>query len=323
MLKQENHVIIVQGSNCLLLIFITEINMKTLKNSMVNFRMIFTNYGFYICIAFTAVLCFCTAIYHDPTNNNEYSAIKSLMEFDHEFMLNNTLFCSYSVASKGAGSWMTMFIPIISAFAFIPLVCDRCESKFVRLSVFRSSKLSHRTAEFLTACISGGLAVMLGYLLFIGLVYILFPNINEYSPDLQAMLSEELSYVYPEALKHGHAYLLAMQSFEIFLYGTVSAVPSVMLTCLIRNKYLVMCIPFFLKYAVTQTSVKLSARAFSDWQNPDMKLSEFAAIISPDAILNSFSSPLMWQIILYNGVLVFVAFLFYIIVYGRRLDCGE
>lgn len=297
--------------------------MKILKNSMVNFRMIFTNYGFYICIAFTAVLCFCTAIYCDPTNNNEYSAIKSLVEFDREFMLNSTSFCSYSVASKGAGSWLTMFIPIISAFAFIPLVCDRCESKFVRFSVFRSSKFSHRTAEFLSACISGGLAVMLGYALFTVLVYVLFPNINEYSPELQAMLSEELSYVYPEALKHDHAYLLAMQLFEIFLYGALSAVPSVMLTCLMRNKYLVMCIPFFLKYAVTQTSTKLSARAFTDWQNPDIKLSEFASIISPDAILNSYSSPLMQQIFLYNGILVVAAFIFYMTVYGRRLDCGE
>jgi len=297
--------------------------MKTLKNSMVNFRMIFANYGFYICIAFTAVLCFCTGIYTDSRNNNMYSAIKSLVEFDREFMLNSTSFCSYSVASKGAGSWLTMFIPIISAFTFIPLICDRCESKFVRLSIFRSSKLSYRTAEFLTACISGGLAVMLGYMLFTGFVYILFPNINEYSPDLQAMLSEELSYIYPEASKHGHAYLLGIKSLEIFLYGAVSAVPSVMLTCLMRNKYLVMCIPFFLKYAVTQTSIKLSARAFSDWQNPDIKLSEFASIISPDAILNSYSSPLMRQIILYNGVLVSAAFLFYIIVYGRRSDCGE
>ena len=297
--------------------------MKILKNSMVNFRMIFTNYGFYICIVFTVVLCFCTGIYTDSRNNNTYSAIKSLMEFDREFMLNSTLFCSYSVASKGAGSWLTMFIPIISAFAFIPLVCDHCESKFIRLSVFRSSKFSYRTAEFLTACISGGLAVMLGYSLFTGLVYVLFPNIDEYSPDLQAMLSEELSYIYPEASKRGHAYLLGIKSLEIFLYGAVSAVPSVMLTCLMRNKYLVMCIPFFLKYAVTQTSIKLSARAFSDWQNPDIKLSEFASIISPDAILNSYSSPLMRQIILYNGALVSAAFLFYIIVYGRRSDCGE
>lgn len=297
--------------------------MKILKNSMVNFRMIFTNYGFYICIVFTAVLCFCTAIYHDPTNNNEYSAIKSLIDFDREFMLNSTSFCSYSVASKGAGSWLTMFIPIISAFAFIPLVCDRCESKFVRFSVFRSSKFSHRTAEFLSACISGGLAVMLGYSLYTGLVYVLFPNIDEYSTDLQTMLGEELSYIYPEASKRGHAYLLGIKSLEIFLYGAVSAVPAVMLTCLMRNKYLVMCIPFFLKYVVTQTSTKLSARAFSDWQNPDMKLSKFASVISPDAILNSFHSPLMRQIFLYNGILVVAAFIFYMTVYGRRLDCGE
>lgn len=297
--------------------------MKTIKNSMVNLKMIFTNYGFYICTAFTVVLCFCAGIYRDPINNNEYSVIKSLMEFNREFMLNDKSFCSYSVAERGSGSWLSMFIPIISAFAFIPLVCDESESRFVRFSVFRSSKFSYRTSKFLTGCISGGLAVMLGYIIFTASVYVLFPNISEYSPEAQAMLREELSYIYPEASKHGHVFLLGIKSLEMFLYGAVSAVPSVMLTCLMRNKYLVMCIPFFLKYAVTQTSVRLSARAFSDWENPNIRLSNFASVISPDALLGVFTSHYMRQIFLYNGALLLFAFLFYMIVCGRRLDCGE
>lgn len=287
------------------------------------FYKILTGYGFYICMAFTVVLCFCTGIYRDPMNNNEYSVIKSLMEFDREFMLRDSAFCSYRVAERGSGSWLSMFIPIISAFAFIPLVCDESESRFIRFSIFRSSKFSFRTSKFLTACISGGLAVMLGYIIFTASVYVLFPNISEYSPDVQDMLREELSYSYPEASKHGHMFLLGMKSVEMFLYGAVSAIPSVMLTCLMRNKYLVMCIPFFLKYTVTQTSVRLSARAFSDWENPDIRLSNFASVISPDAVLNVFTSHLMRQILIYNGVLALIAFLFYTIVYGRRLDCGE
>lgn len=297
--------------------------MKLLKNISENLKMVFTNYGFYVCMVFTVVLCFCTGIYRDPINNNEYSVIKSLMEFNRKFMLNDKTFCSYSVADRGSGSWLSMFIPIISAFAFIPLVCDESESRFVRFSVFRSSKFSYRTSKFLTGCISGGLAVMLGYIIFTASVYVLFPNISEYSPEAQEMLREELTYMYPEASKHGYAFLLGIRFLEMFIYGAASAVPSVMLTSLMRNKYLVMCIPFFLKYAVTQTSAKLSARAFRDWENPDMKLSKFASVISPDALLSVFASQNMRQIFLYNGALILFAFLFYMIVCGRRLDCGE
>lgn len=297
--------------------------MKTIKNSMVNLKMIFTNYGFYICMAFTVVLCFCTGIYQDPHNNNMYSVIKSLMKYNREYMLNDKTFCSYTVSERGSGSWLSMFIPIISAFAFIPLVCDESESRFIRFSVFRSSKFSYRTSKFLAGCISGGLAVMFGYIIFIASVYVLFPNISEYSPEAQSMLSEELLYTYPEVSKHGHVFLLGIRSLEMFLYGAVSAVPSVMLTSLMRNKYLVMCIPFFLKYSVTQTCTKLSARAFRDWQNPDMKLSKFASVISPDALLDVFTSHHMRLILLYNGALLLFAFLFYMIVCGRRFDCGE
>lgn len=289
----------------------------------VEFYKILTGYGFYICLAFTVVLCFCAGIYRDPINNNEYSVIKSLMEFNREFMLNDKAFCSYLVAERGSGSWLSMFIPIISAFAFIPLVCDESESRFIRFSVFRSSKFSYRTSKFLTGCISGGLAVVLGYIIFTASVYVLFPNISEYSPEAQEMLRKELAYIYPEASKHSHVFLLGIKSLEMFLYGAVSAVPSVMLTCLMRNKYLVMCIPFFLKYSVTQTCTKLIARAFSDWQNPDIRLSEFASVISPDALLNVFTSHLVRQIFLYNGALLLFAFLFYMIVCGRSLDCGD
>ena len=297
--------------------------MKIIKNIMVNFKMIFTNYGFYICTAFTIILCFCAGIYRDPINNNEYSVIKSLIEFDREFMLNDNSFCSYKVAENGSGSWLSMFIPIISAFTFIPLVCDESESKFIRFSVFRSSKFNYHISKFLTACISGGLAVAFGYIIFTVSIYAVFPNINDYSKELQTILKEEISYIYPKSAGQSYIFILGIKSAEMFIYGAISSVPSIMLTCLIKNKYLVMCIPFFIKYTVTQTSTRLSSQALSNIENPNIRLLKFSAVISPDSILNVFNSPNMRLIFIYNGTLVLTAFLFYIIVCGRRFDCGE
>lgn len=297
--------------------------MKLINNALICLKMILKNYGFYICVLFTFILCLCTGIYRDPINNNEYSVIKVLKSFDHNYMLNDRMLCSYMVAERGAGSWLSMFIPIISAFASIPLICDEKEAGFIRLSIFRSSKYSYYASKFLTSCIAGGLAVMLGYLFYTISVYFLFPNINEYPPEIQEMLNEELSNMYPEASKRGYIALHAIKFFEMFIFGMVASVPAVSLTCFMRNKYLIMCIPFFYKYAVTQGSERLMSAAFKDISDPNEKLAKLAGTLSPDATLNVFSSANMRQILLYNGILVLIAFTIYILVSERRFDCGE
>ena len=127
-----------------------------------DFYKIVTGYGMYLCVLFTIILCFGTSIHIDMMNNDQYSVIRSLISFDREFMLSSYDFISINVALKGAGSWLSMFIPIISAFAYIPLVCDESESKSIRNAVFRSSKLKFYLSRFITAVLSGGFAVMIG-----------------------------------------------------------------------------------------------------------------------------------------------------------------
>lgn len=297
--------------------------MKIIKNISVNLKMILSNYGLYICMAFTIILCSGTGIYTDNMTSYEYSIIKSLIEFNREFMLSSTDFCSINVALRASNGWLSMFIPIISAFAFIPFVCDECESQAIRNTIFRSSKFSFYTSKFLTTCISGGIAVMLGYIIFTGLVYTLFPNINEYAIELQNMYKEILSYTYPNVANNGYIGVLLIKYAEMFIYGAISAVPAITLTCITKNKYLVMCIPFFVKYAVTQSCIKLMAQAYSDFENINEKLGRFTNIIAPDSILNLFELSDKKLILLYNGGLIVIAFIFYIIVQKRRLDCGE
>lgn len=297
--------------------------MKLLKNISVNLKMVFTNYGFYLCMVFTVILCMCASIYYDGMKNEMYSIIKSLKEFDREFMLNDTSFCSYQVIDRGSGSWLSMFVPIISAFAFVPMVCDEAESKMIRNSVFRSSKLTFHTSKFVTACLSGGLAVMLGFAVFAIIVSFTFPNIDQYSSELQEHMNMNLSYSFPKLAQHGYGAVISVKFLEMFIYGTVSAAPAIMLTSFIKNKYLVMCIPFFFKYAITQTCVKLNSKAWSNFENPNERLGKIVNIIAPDSVVSLFQYTEKNYILIYNLLLITVAFIVYIIIQKRRLDCGE
>lgn len=298
--------------------------MKIIRSIKINFIKLLTSYGFYICIIFTVILCFSAQVYTDYIKNEPYSLIKVLMKFDRETMLTNTDLCSFNIIMKGSRSWLSMFIPIIAAFAFVPLVCDEHDSQSVRCSVFRSSKNSFNSAEFFTACLTGGLAVVIGYVIFAAFVCFTFPNVTEYTPQLQDILKENASYDYQSFNSLGYYGLVIVKFCEIFLYGMISAVPAILCTSIMTNKYLVLCIPFFIKYAVNQTCIKLSSQAWIDNENPNESLAKISGIINPDVVvdLNQYSDDYIY-ILIYNAVLVLAAYLLYLIILSRRVDCGE
>lgn len=165
---------------------------------------------------------------------------------------------------------------------------------------------------------------MLGFGLFTLTEYALFPNISEYEASLITMYEESLSFQYPDIVQNGYVIIILKKLGDMFLYGAVCAAPIIMLTSIIRNKYLVMCIPFFLKYAINQTCIKLQSQAFENIENTDTKLLKISSIINPDALsyLSDYGED-QKLILIYSGVIIIAAAAFYLIIYARRLDSGE
>ena len=287
-----------------------------------DFYKIVTGYGMYLCVLFTIILCFGTSIHIDMMNNDQYSVIRSLITFDREFMLSSYDFISINVALKGAGSWLSMFIPIISAFAYIPLVCDESESKSIRNAVFRSSKLKFYLLRFITAVLSGGFAVMIGYMVFCGMVFILFPGIGEFPAETREFYIQYLSDVYPSTADFGIGSALVIKFAEIFVYGAIAAIPAILLTAVSKNKYVVLCIPFFIKYALTQTSVKLIAQAYSNGEGVGGKLTDISNVINLDYVLQIYEMKGYKLIAVYIIVAISTLTL-YLFIQLRRFDSGE
>ncbi len=287
-----------------------------------DFYKIVTGYGMYLCVLFTIILCFGTSIHIDMMNNDQYSVISSLITFDREFMLSSYDFISINVALKGAGSWLSMFIPIISAFAYIPLVCDESESKSIRNAVFRSSKLKFYLSRFITAVLSGGFAVMIGYMVFCGMVFILFPGIGEFPAETREFYIQYLSDVYPSTADFGIGSALVIKFAEIFVYGAIAAIPAILLTAVSKNKYVVLCIPFFIKYALTQTSIKLIAQAYSNGEGVGGKLTDISNVINLDYVLQIYEMK-GYKLILVYIIVAISTLALYLFIQLRRFDSGE
>ena len=294
-----------------------------IKTTIINLRKTVTGYGFWVCAGFTVILCFSANIYTDVIKNDRYSVFSSLRTFDREFMLSDTSFCSFNVIQRSVSGWLSLFIPIIAAFAFIPLVCDEYEAKSVRFEIFRAGKRSFHLSRFLTALVCGGLAVTIGFAVFSVLAFLLFPGIGEYDPMKREMLLESLSCTFPE-IKNSLVLPMLKTLGVVFLYGAVSAVPAITLTAVIRNKYLVLCIPFFLKYAVGQTCIKMQSQAVADYGHTDKGMMKLACIVNPDSLAYlPQMGELKAAVLLYSGGLVLAALAVFIIIQSRRSDSGE
>lgn len=290
-----------------------------------NCKKILTNYGFYVCIFFTVFLCFSTYIYQEGGTQDRYSAIMSLQTFDREFMLRDTSFCSFEVMRQGAGSWLSMFIPIISAFAFIPLVCDEYEAKSIRFEIFRTSRFSYNVSKYITACFCGGSAVMLGYVFFILIEYAVFPNISDYDINSRELYMMILQHVLPHIEETGFLPVILRNCAIMFLYGCVNAAPAIAMTSIIRNKYLDLCIPFFLKYAFLQTCTLIQMAYVADYEHRNAKLLEMVSVVNPDSLayMTNYTHNNWISIVVYNVSLIILLGSAYLILQNKRGDCGE
>ena len=161
------------------------------------------------------------------------TVFRALTDFSREELSANYELCNIMVVRNARNGWFTLFAPIITAFCFVPLMCAERDENAVRFQIFRTTKLKYSVTEFLSGVISGGLAITLGYVIFSGTVTLLFPNVSE------------MTDYFPSAV------------LEMWLYGTFWSIPSMLCTSILRNKYLVMCIPFFVKYGLTQIYQKI------------------------------------------------------------------
>lgn len=297
--------------------------MKFIRNMKVDCKKIFTGYGFYVSVFFTVALCLSSPIFADDLKNETYSVVDVLRRFDQRLMLEHAEMNRLIVSMKGNGGWLSLFIPIIAGFSFVPMLCDEYHAGAVRSAVFRSSIFCYHTDKFVISCISGGVAVMLGYGIYICIVYVMFPGTDLYSGELHSLICEEMSGMFPLPFALGEKGTIFLKLGEVFLYGLISVLPATFLSSLTRNKYLVLCIPFFIQYGITQICTKMRFAALGDAEQIQEWLVRLVNVVQPDSIadLAQYASDvkfialyhLLWMLVLYAG---------YMLIVRRRVDYG-
>ena len=287
--------------------------MRTVRLIGINLKKTVTGCGFSACVLLTVILFITSPLTYDSNTDTSVSILQSFLRLSRGEMLRDPVYCTHSVLRSCVSGWVKMLIPMTTAFPFIPLYCRERETGALRFVSVRLSKQGHQTSTFFSAMLTGGLVMLCAFLLFALFTVTAFPDISEY----------ETAHLMQPETGGGICRTAVLRAAELFLYGAVSAVPACLMTCLLNNRYLVISIPFFLKYLLIQHIVQQQTAVYENYADIDESRLAFLTMIDPDAVSRLFSGgdDLRNHVLLYAGLLI-AAFLIFSMILNRRCDCG-
>ncbi|MGN0600506.1 MAG: hypothetical protein ACI4JK_11505 [Oscillospiraceae bacterium] len=229
--------------------------MKTLNCILTELKKVILSPYFAVGIIAFALMCFTSSAYTD------YSNMKQLSIFEMVTMLGTEKAESYEfsaqyVCAHGFGTWVVQFLSIIVAFPFVKVLCDERRFGEKRYIICRMGKLRYCLSKFLSSIIGGAVLCALGFLLFSGAVYMIFPKVSELSPEQAEMLAScNISYT--------------KKLLETVIMGAGAAILPFLISVFTTNQYFCICIPFLIQYMQMTAANKLILDSISgcpEWQ---------------------------------------------------------
>lgn len=291
--------------------------MKLFRYIGMNLRQTMGSSTFWYCVLAVFALCFTAAVTTDPKTDDELMVLQVL--FRQELLEQNVDLNAYSVFCSSGGTWIAMFVPILSAFPFVPTFINNRITQNVRFTVSRIGKRCYQLGNIFSTFLTGGMTVMSGYALFGIALWILFPSLSDYSAQSATSYLEIQAWGKPEwymsALTAQHFLLpIIVQLLQMFLYAGCSALLALAFATFVKNSYVVLCMPFFLTYGWAQINTRLSIWAYAD----------FANLTQPFALLSlmEYGEDLPVLLCIQLGFALLLCGIFYLIM-NRSVDCGE
>lgn len=288
------------------------------------FKKLFRSPVLWLSVVGTAVICMFSELYH--TSQGETKTIMEMfVQYSKNAMLDDTQLCSYNVFITGFSGWLTLFVPVIVSISAINIYIDERKSGMWRLTLYRTGRVKYSISSGLFILFSGGLALALGIGLFAVLTAIMFPPLSAYTAESVNLFTEfafrQGTAMYGIYRVGGLPLCTIVQLAETFFYGMVCSSAAMLLSAFCENKYIIICIPFFLKYALDQFSMTLLFKAFNAPTGFNERLRNFAEIIDPDAAntFMSYSGGTIGKIVLINAGFMAVLFILFCIIRIRRL----
>lgn len=264
---------------------------------------------FLAAILVTFLLCFTEEVYINISTMQTFSAFEVLFKFDRAFMESRSSFCSLLVFESAFSGYSAMFLPVLASFPFVFSQSAERNSGNMRFAIFRAKRLKYYLSKFICAVLSGGICVTLGVLLFGIFANCAFPNI-QYFPNLN------LEYYAPD----GVLAEILKKLLSSFIYGSINAVPAFFLSSFCRNRYIILCVPFLMRFMLDTATKKVTANS------PDYNIYEMVfpfESYAPSQIPYLEAGSMLYSTIAVIVIFSAVMLLGYIMIMEHQTDKGE
>lgn len=264
---------------------------------------------FLAAILVTFLLCFMEDIYIEFSTRQAFSVFEALFKFDRAFMENNSDFCSLLVFKKALSGYSAMFLPILASFPFVFSQSAERNSGNIRFSIFRAKRLKYYLSKFICAVLSGGICIMLGVLIFGIFSNCAFPGLEHYSYF-------DLEYYAP----NGVLSEIGKKLLSSFIYGSINAIPAFFLSSFCRNRYIILCVPFLMRFMQDTATKKIIVGAYDN----DIYQRVFPfQCYAPSQVPYLETGPTLYSTIAVMVIFTVIMLFGYIIIMERRTDKGE
>ena len=188
---------------------------------------------YWLAILSALVLLLCSVIYTDPLSGQKYTFLSLFYVEDMQMLLQYGELSMHDILMEyGISNYLYMFCPIIVG---IPCILTQ---KVERFELFRTSKNRYFLYKYVSNLVLGGCIMLTAHLLFDFVGTALAYVIAAMAETPFAQISIWDSY-------------LAQKLVSVFCEGMRNALPGILLAEFLRNKYLILCIPFVWNYFVT------------------------------------------------------------------------
>lgn len=275
----------------------------------VELEKILTNIAFYLSIVAVIVLLLATSIYKDTITGEEYSLIQIVLNDNKEEIINQGDLHRLDVINTGVGGYLDMFLPIIVAVPFVIVICGEKKNSNTRFEIYRVGKNRFLIGKFLASVVSGGLVLLIGYIIFSIVVAFILPGGMATITELKyGYFVDEGSFYKWFYNSFGVFGMMIMKFIRMFLYGAASSVMAFGLSLFIKNRYIIISIPFMFFYL------------FQKFVTKRLDVNLYKALISN--IGDVFYASYINLLVIYGGGTL-LALILCRIYLGRKCDCGE
>lgn len=180
-------------------------------------KRIFSDKIYWLSVMAAIFLLLCSIVYRDPLTGEKYTFISLFYDETVREVLENGGISMNNILLGYDSGYLWMFCPIIAG---IPCVLTKKTERFV---LFRTSKNTYFLSKYVSNLLTSGAILLIAYLVYMTLAMILM-NENLWTMSLGKKL------------------------LSVCCWGVMSAIPSIVLSEFVKNKYLILCIPFVLNY---------------------------------------------------------------------------